>query len=108
MKDAYELQDVMDFIDSGAIRILCFSRPACGVCAAVKPKVEEILEDYPKAEAIYINLDRIPEASGQFSVYALPGILLYVNSKESARIARYFSMEDLQTPLKRYYDLMYN
>ncbi|MBI9101539.1 MAG: thioredoxin family protein [Spirochaetales bacterium] len=108
MNDAFELQDVLDFIGSGAIRILFFSRPSCGVCIAVKPKVEELLENFPKAEAIYINLDRVPEASGQFSVYALPGILLYVNGKESGRIARYFSMEDLHKPLKRYYDLMYN
>ena len=108
MTNVYELQDIIDFIESGTIRVLFFSRPACGVCMAVKPKVEELLEGFPGTEAAYIDLDRIPEAAGRFSVYALPGLLLYVNKKESGRFARYFSMEDIRAPLKRYFDLLYN
>ena len=108
MDEAYELQDIIDFLESGMIRLLFFSRPACGPCMAVKPKLEELLTDFPEAKAIYINLDRVPEASGHFSLYAIPGIILYANKKETVRLSRYFSMDDIKNPLTRYYNLLYS
>ncbi len=108
MEEAYDLLDIEEFIDSKDIRLLYFSRPTCGVCIAMKPKIDDLLEHFGKVGSIYINLDRIPEASQRFSIYSLPGLLIYVNRKETIRLSRYFSLEEINEPLTRYYHLLYD
>lgn len=66
-----------------------------------------MLEDFPKIEAGYVDLDNIPEAAGKFSVFTIPGILIYIQGKESIRKARYVSVDELAGEISRYYNLLY-
>ena len=83
------------------------SRPSCGVCTALKPKIEEELSAYPEIVSRYVNLDTIPEAAGHFSVFSLPGILLFVDGKETIREARYVGIDDLFSRIDRVYSLRF-
>jgi len=104
-----ESSDHIDkFIESGDIRLIYISRPSCGVCKALIPKIEHMLEDFPKIEAGYVDLDKIPEAAGKFSVFTIPGILIFIQGKESIRKARYVSVDELAGEIDRYYTLLYN
>ncbi len=99
--------DIDTFITSGEMRLLYLSRPGCGVCKALIPKIEEMMTEFPGMEAGYVDLDSIPEAAGTFSIFTIPGILVYTRGKEALRKARYVSVEQLAGEINRYYDLLY-
>lgn len=101
------LDEVRDFIKSGRMRLVYLSRPDCGVCAAVKAKVIGILEKYAGLEGTYVNMDKIPESAGEYSVFTIPGILLFIDGKEMIREARYVSVEELESRIGRFHSMIY-
>lgn len=102
------LKEITDFIESGRIRILYLSRPECGVCRAIKPKVIDLIEQYSEIEGAYINMDKIPESAGQFSIFTIPGIIVYIDGKEMIREARYISIDDISSRIDRFYKIIYS
>ena len=108
MQDLETIEEIDEFINSGDIRMVYLSRPSCGVCKALIPKIETMLEDYPEAKPGYVDLDKIPEAAGKFSIFTIPGILVFIQGKESIRKARYVSVDQLSGEIGRYYSLLYN
>lgn len=88
------------------MRMLYLSRPNCGVCIALIPKIEEMIEIFPDMEARYIDLDELPEAAGKFSVFTIPGILVFIQGKETIRKARYVSIDELKGEITRYHELL--
>lgn len=84
------------------LALLVFTTPDCGVCNALKPRVAELGERYPMLAVRYVDVDANPQAAGQYGVFAVPVFLLFVQAKESLRLARHFSMRDLEEPVARY------
>ncbi len=107
MVNLNSLTDVKDFVSTHPMTLLYMSRPDCGVCTAIKPKVIEMLESFPKIESAYVNLDVIPEAAGEYSVFTIPAVLVYADGKELVREARYISMDDLEGKIARPYGLLF-
>lgn len=88
--------------------VLCYlSRPDCGVCTALRPRIERMVASFPKVFAYYVDLDRYPIVAGQWSVFSIPAVLLFVDGREMLREARHFSMDDLQMRLSRIYEQYY-
>lgn len=108
MRNSQDLQEVKNFVQEGSMKLLYLSRPECGVCTVVKSKVEKILERYEKLEGMYVNMDEIPQSAGEYSLFTIPGILLYIDGKEMIREARYFSMEELESRIDRFYNLLFH
>lgn len=81
------------------------SRPDCGVCTALKPRVAAAVKAYPKIELRSVDLEAIPAAAGAFSVFTVPAILVYVDGKEAIREARHVSVDDLFSRVDRLYHL---
>lgn len=106
MKSINHVDEIDIFTRSGDMKMLYLSRPDCGVCVALIPKIEEMIEEFPNLESRYINLDQIPEAAGKLSIYTIPGILVFIQGKETIRKARYVSIEELRGEIKRYNDLL--
>ncbi len=106
MKNIESISEIDKFIKSGNFRLLYLSRPACGVCKALIPKVEELVKKFSGMEAVYVDLDNIPEAAGKFSIFTIPGILVFIQGKETIRKARYVSMDELHDEIERYYNLL--
>jgi len=106
MKTINTIAEIDNFTKSGEMRMLYLSRPDCGVCAALIPKIEEMIEAFPSLEARYIDLDEIPEAAGKFSIFTIPGILVFIQGKETIRKARYVSLDELHGEIKRYSELL--
>ena len=102
------LEEIERFVASGHMRLLYLSRPDCGVCTALLPKVKEMLAAYEGIEGAYVDLDRLPAAAGKYSVFTIPGIILYIQGKETIREARYVSVEDLQARIDRYHELLFS
>jgi thiol-disulfide isomerase/thioredoxin len=93
---------------SEGIKLFYLSRTGCGVCTAIKPKVEAMLCEFPRIEAYDIDLDEHPIVAGRFEVFTIPAVLLYAEGREFIREARYFSVEELAGRIRRYYELMYS
>jgi len=106
MKTLNTLSEIESFIKSGEMKMLYLSRPDCGVCIALIPKIEEMVEEFPNMEARYIDLDTLPEAAGKFSIFTIPGILVFIQGKETIRKARYVSIDELHGEIKRYNELL--
>jgi len=101
------MKEIHSFIASGNMRLLYLSRPECGVCKALIPKIKDMLSGFPGIEAGYVDLGDIPEAAGTFSIFTIPGILVYTQGKEAIRKARYVSVDQLADEMNRYYKLLY-
>lgn len=102
------LDEIKLFISSGRIRVVYLSRPDCGVCTAVKAKVINIIREFPEIEGTYVNMDKIPESAGEYSIFTIPGILVFIDGKEMIREARYVSLEDLEARIRRFYNMIYS
>ena len=72
MKEAHSYPEILDLIHSRRMLLLYLSRPSCGVCTALKPKIETLLDRYPEIDARYVHVDEIPKAAGQLSVFTVP------------------------------------
>jgi len=108
MIDLTSLEEAERLISENPMTLLYLSRPDCGVCTAIRPKVEELLKQYPRINPGYIDLERVPEAAGRFSVYTIPAILVYAEGKETVREARYISMDDLEARIARPYGFLFS
>lgn len=108
MLEFSSLDEVHTFIDSGRMRLVYLSRPECGVCNAIKPKLMEVLNQYPEIQSAYINMDKMPQSAGAFSIFTIPGIILYIDGREMIREARYISIEDIDLRIKRYYEMVFS
>ncbi len=106
MQNIKTISEIDTFKESGDFRLLYLSRPACGVCIALIPKIEKLIKEFIGMEARYIDLDEFPEAAGKFSIFTIPGILIFVKGKETIRKARYVSIDELHDEIGRYYRLL--
>ncbi|AFH50876.1 Thiol-disulfide isomerase/thioredoxin-like protein [Ignavibacterium album JCM 16511] len=89
---------------------VCFylSTPKCNVCKILKPKVVELIgTKFPQIRFVYVDLNEAKEIAGQLSVFAVPTILIYFDSKEVIRASRNISLEMLGEQIERYYQLMF-
>lgn len=105
LDELYDLDTIESAMASSGFHFFYFSRPACGVCGAIKEKVIKMLEKFPEIKSYYVNLDAVPEAAGQLSLFTIPAVLLYVQGNELVREARYISMDDLESKITRPYEM---
>ncbi|WP_394172837.1 thioredoxin family protein [Guptibacillus hwajinpoensis] len=73
----------------------------CSVCHALLPQVEEVLKDFPQIKSGKLNVHETPEAAGEYSVFTIPVLLLYVEGKESIREARFVNIESFRSSINR-------
>lgn len=108
MTDVTSLAELNQLIAETPFVVAYFSRPDCGVCTALKPKVRDMVAALPEAQAYYVNLDEFPEAAGEYSIFTIPGIVLFVDGRETIREARYVSADDLESKMHRLHSLRFS
>lgn len=100
------LTDLDSWRQEHDLALLVFTTPDCGVCNALKPKVAELAERYPRLAVRYVDVEESPEAAGQYGVFVVPVFLLFVQGRETVRLARHFGMHELEGPVARYAELL--
>jgi thioredoxin 1 len=91
-------------------KVICFylSTPECNVCKVLKPRVIEMIKnDFPQIYFCYVDLTEAKEISGQVSVFLVPTILIYFESKEIIRVSRNIHFEVLREQINRYYKILF-
>ncbi len=86
--------------------LLYFSGESCSVCQVLKPKIEqEVLENFPKIKMYEVKADLSKEIASKFSVFSIPTILVFFDSKEFFRFGRNISISKFIEDIKRPYNL---
>ncbi|NOX37715.1 MAG: thioredoxin family protein [Calditrichaeota bacterium] len=78
-----------------------FTRPGCGVCSALLPKVERLLIRYPTVRLVQVDVQRWPRLAGQHLVFAVPTLILFYRGREWHRFSRWVSLTELEKALAR-------
>lgn len=97
-----------NLIENEEMLLVYFGNETCSICVDMKPKVMEILNKYPKIKAVEVKIDENLQIARKHNIFTIPGILLFIDGKETIREARYISMEDIENRIYRYYDMFYN
>ena len=88
--------------------LVYFSTPQCNVCKVLRPKLMDLMQEhYPDIICFYVDSTILPEVSGQFSVFTVPTVLLFLDGKEFTRKSRNFSPMQLMQEIQRPWDMMH-
>ncbi len=88
------------------IKVLYFSHAACSVCNVLKPKVAQMVRDeFKNVMFEYIDIRKQPSVAADFSVFAVPTVLLLADGKEMLRFVRSFGIDQIREKLTRYVQL---
>lgn len=101
------LDEIDEFIKNNTMAMIYFASEGCSVCGALLPKIEEMIIKFPKVKMSKVQIDKFTQAAGQYSIFTLPAILIYIEGKEIIREARFISVEMLEESIKRYYELLF-
>ncbi len=93
-------QEIQEIIRQTPLLVAYFSYPECSVCKVLRPRVEALTRQMG-IDFVYVDTHLHPEISGQFIVFAVPTIVIFVEGKEAKRFSRHFGMEELAAFLER-------
>ncbi len=100
-----ELKEILSIHSAVA---LYFSTPGCGVCHALKPKVEQMFEQvFPQVRFVHVELDKSPGIAGEYSIFSAPTLLVFFEGKEFLRKSRNMGIQELQQTIERPYRLLF-
>jgi thiol-disulfide isomerase/thioredoxin len=108
MEPLTSYRQILDRIRADKAALFYLSFPSCGVCKSIQPKVIRLAEDnFPELRLYYVDIEAVPEASGQLSVFSVPAVLVYFEGKEMVREARNFGIQELGAKIDRYYSMLF-
>jgi thioredoxin-like negative regulator of GroEL len=83
-----------------------FMSPGCGVCAVLRPKVESLIAArFPRISLAIVDAAAAPELAAQAAVFSFPALIVLFDGREFLRMARNFSVTELERALERPYAL---
>ncbi len=98
--------DQIEHLKATQAVLLLFGSPQCGVCQAIKPKLEGLMaQQYPKIALIYIDCVQSPDICAQHGVFSLPVVHLYIEGQLFLERGRSFSLLELGDQIERIYRL---
>ncbi len=104
-----EIEKLNNFIKQNPAVVVYFSGESCSVCQILKPKIQTtIKENFPKIKFIEIKTEYFPKTCGELSIFSIPTIIVYLDSKEFAKYGRNISIAQFVENTKRPYELFFN
>ena len=107
MKLINDVEKINETIEKNAFVIGYFTTKSCNVCKDSLPKVEKMLENFPEIVGIKGEADVEKRIAGEYGVFAVPTIILFIEGKETFRYARNVGIEELSEKIERYYKMFY-
>lgn len=102
-----DLVTLKESIESELAVAVYFSTPNCGVCHALRPKVEELFSnEFPAIKFVHIEIDKSPGISGEYGVFSAPTLLVFFEGKEFLRKVRLMGIQELQQKIERPYNML--
>lgn len=107
MKIINSIEKINELKNKNDMLLLYFGSGSCGVCEAILPKIEGMLQKYQHIETARVEAENSPELSAKFGIFTVPAIVLLINEKETLREAGIISLINLEQKISRYYKLYY-
>ena len=102
-----DVDTLKEIIESEPAVAIYFSTPNCGVCQALRPKVEVLFsEKFPAIKFVHVEIDKSPSISGEYSVFSAPTLLVFFEGKEFLRKVRLMGIQELQEKIERPYNML--
>lgn len=79
----------------------------CNICKDLYPKIQNMLLNFPEIIGIRAELDVETKLVGQYNVFMVPTIILFIEGKETIRRSRTVSVAELADSIDRYYNMVY-
>ncbi|XPV67953.1 MAG: thioredoxin family protein [Halarcobacter sp.] len=107
MNQINQVEKLNDYISTKQAVLVYFSGKNCSVCKDLKPKIKTAIEqNFPKIELYEVKCDLYKEIASSFSVFSIPTILVFFDSKEFKRYGRNISIYQFIDEIKRPYTLL--
>lgn len=101
------IEDIKKTLEENQAVMLYFSAPTCNVCHALKPKLlDAIQSNFTEFKVVSIDTSFEQEIAAHFSVFAIPTVLVFLDSKEFLRKSRHMSVDEVVGEIKRPYEIM--
>jgi thiol-disulfide isomerase/thioredoxin len=94
-------------IAGNAMTLAYFTTTDCNVCKDLFPKVEKMMQSYPQIKGVRAEADVEPALVGEYGVFVVPTLILFVEGKETLRRARTISVPEVAEAIGRYYGMIY-
>lgn len=107
MKEIKSLEMLQSTIAEQPMVLAYFTTTGCNVCKDLFPKMETMMESFPDAQLVRVEVDQMTELVGAYQVFMVPTVVLFVEGRETIRRARTFSVEEVAQQLDRYTDLVF-
>jgi len=103
------MDEINAIIENDEAALFYFSSSTCSVCKVLKPKVAELIQkNFPKINLYYVNIEKAPIISGQFRIFSIPTILVFIDRKEYLRKSRNIGLSELESEIERPYGMMFS
>jgi thioredoxin 1 len=90
-------------LKSPILAVVDFWAPWCGPCKSIAPVLEEISKELSGQVAIYkVNVDDNPKSPAQYSVRAIPNLVIFKGGAEVDRVVGAVAKDQLVTTLKKW------
>lgn len=96
------LDQVQALIRQNRLAVLYISAPKCGVCTVMKPKINEILNDFDNVASSAVGIDEVPALASSYHILTAPALLIFADGKEVWRGARFIDVADFENKLAQY------
>lgn len=89
--------------------LVLFGGAGCGVCQALKPKLQEMLADeFPALGCCYLDCQGAASAvCAQEGVFSLPVVQVWFDGRKFAQFGRVFSLGQLRDAIERPYRIAF-
>lgn len=106
MEQVKSLAEIQSFIAENTLTLLYVSREDCSVCHGLLPQIEQLLTNYPTIKSIRVDADVVPEIAGEYTIFTVPAILVFVEGKEMIRKARFVPIDEFNGQLSKLVSLV--
>ena len=107
MLEIQTIEQIKKEIDTKEPILIYFSGENCSVCKVLKPKIEnEVINNFSRFKLYEVKTDIYKEITSEFTVFSIPTIIVYFDSKEFKRYGRNMSIPLFIDEIKRPYNLM--
>lgn len=101
------IDEIKSLVLNNKIALLYISSISCSVCKVIYPRLVDILDSYPNIKAVRADIQELPLLSGEYNVFTVPCVLVFIEGKEIIRNARFINLDRLNEQLDKYYHIFY-
>lgn len=101
-----KLNEFQQLLQQNAITVGYFSTESCNVCKVLRPQVRQICDKFDNVHFEYVDVEKSPELRGQYLVFSVPTIIIFIEGREHKRLNRYMSLQDFEDELARMAEIL--